>query len=324
MAAAPVRRLLGGQTQPSAVGGEIVKKLRFNGVYKFSDNLVEIGTFVADNVGIITFPIGAYTYRMWQMVLIAPNAIAGETDPRGGFHVVKTAFLSKYLDDLQIEINGTIKWHVKAAEQVMLNAYHNLDVTEGVLKFQFGAPNMHNTDLAEDAYQFGTGNLRSVKLRVKTKAAWVTGMRVEVGCEYAPVVRPIGYFVTTTRYGYTAPGAGAFTITDLAAGIDFSTLFVQAASVSEIYLEIDRREIVSSHMWQLRALHEAWGKDVNALGNGFIIDNFRDGDAIGFDSVSNSEVERSRNADVRLQMTMQVANTPIDIVCFHCGLFGDQ
>ena len=317
-------RLWNGPIQHSAVAPQQAERMRTNGVYQYNDTLCEIGTFVANNWGYVTFPVGRYTYRLWNIQLIAPAAIASVTDLREGENVVKTANIADYLDTLIIEINGQAKWELTVPELVKLNAYQNLDTSEGTIRIPFGSPNIHNTDMVEDAYQFGTANLKSVKLRIKTKAAWVTGMRVSVAAEYANVARPIGYFQTTTRYAYTAFGAGNFAISDLAVGIDFSTVWVQGAGIKRAKFKVDDDWVFDCTNWQLRSLHEAWGKDMAALGSGLMFDSFRDGDGIGLDSVSDELPERRRGADVRLELDMASANTPLTVVVFHCGLYSAQ
>lgn len=318
-------RLGMGQVQQSAVAPARAARLRFSGIYIFDDTLAELGTFVADNWGYVTFPIGQYTYRQWQISLLAPAAIAGVTSARSPtLHYVNSAKIGDYIDSIVLEINGKSKWELKASELYALNGYHNHDIAEGILRMVFGSPNLHNNDLVEDAYQFGTAGLRQVRLRVKTKATWVNGMKLKIGCEYAPVARPLGYFVTTSRYNVTNPGAGAFSVTDLANGIDFSSIWVQGANILDANLVIDRVAVFSGDYWQLRSLNESWGKDQAALGAGIMLDAFRDGDSIGFDSVTNSDQERKRGADIRLDLTMGAANEDMTIVVFHCGLFAEQ
>lgn len=322
MASAPLR-LSHGPVQASAVSASAAARLRTEGVYKYVDNLVEIGTFVADNTGYVTFPIGEYTYRLWTISLIAPAVIAAVTDAREGENVVKTAKITDYIDTFIIEINGVNKWEMKASELQALNAYQNLDTTEGELRIAFGSPNIHNLDMVEDAYQFGTANLRSVKLRVKTKPAWVSGMRISIGTEFAPTRRPLGYWQSTTRYGYTAPGAGTYSMTELAVGVDFAQIWVMGTGIKSLVFTIDREKVLECTAWKLRALNDAWGKDMNLLGAGIMIDNFRDGDGVGFDSITDQQVERARGADVRLDLNMAAATT-LSVIVFHCGLFSQQ
>lgn len=317
-------RLSHGTTQFSAVNHEKAANLRTNGVYYLSDTLATVGAFVANNWGYIDLPVGRYTYRQWGLSIIAPAAIVGKTDIRDGVNVVKTANISEYVDSIVIEINGQAKWEMTADELMKYNNYQNHDTADGVLRIVFGSPNIHNTDIVEDAYQLGTGNLRSVKLRIKTKAAWVSGMLPVLNVEYAPVSRPIGYFQTTTRYAYTNPGAGAYSITDIAVGLDFSTIWVQGANIKRGKLTIDRNIVLDQSTWNLRAMHTAWGKDVDGLGAGIIFDAFRDGDGVGVDSISDQLAERARGADVRLDLDMATAGNALTLVVLHCGLFAQQ
>ncbi|MDS0927305.1 hypothetical protein OD754_10765 [Rhodobacter capsulatus] len=317
-------RLSHGPTQISAIAPQQAEKLRTNGVYYMDDQLVTIGTFVASNWGYIEFPIGRYTYRQWGFSLLATAAIAGVTTLRDGKHVVDTAKIPDYIDTFVIEINGAAKWEMTAAEFVKWNGYQNLDTSNGVLRWAFGAPNLHNTDAAEDAYQLGTANLRSLKLRVKTKSTWVNGMMPLINVEYAAVARNIGYFTTTTRAVFTNPSAGDYYNSDIAVGIDFATIWVQGASINRAKLTVDREQIFDCQNYQLRAMHEAWGKDVAALGDGIIFDSWRDGDAIGVDSVSDSVAERKRGADVRLDLNMAAAGVQMTCIVIHCGLFAQQ
>lgn len=319
-------RLSHGPTQSSSVAPGQAERMRTQGVYYMSDNLATIGTFVPNNWGYIDLPVGRYTYRQWGFSVVATAAIAGETTVRAGLHMVNTAFISKYVDTFIIEIDGRAVFELTADEMVKWNAYQNLDTTDGVLRFAFGSPGLHNTDLVEDAYQLGTGNVKSLKLRVKTKAAWVAGMLPVLNCEYAPVSRPIGYFQTTTRYAVTNPAAGNFSITDLAVGKDFATIWVQTAtaSINRAKFTVDREIVFDQNRWNLRAMHDAWGKDVANMGEGIIFDAFRDGDGIGLDSVSDQVGERRRGADIRLDLDMATAGQALNIVVFHCGLFAQQ
>lgn len=321
-------RLSHGPTQVSGVNTEQGAKLRTNGVYYMDDQLVTVGAFTPNNWGYVDIPIGPYTYRQFGISIVAPAAIVGKTDASGarnGVHIVTTAAITDYVDQIVLEINGAAKWSMTAAQLAAYNAYHNHDTADGVLRMVFGSPGLFGyNDMIEDAYQFGTGNLRSAKLRIKTKAAWVTGMMPVITTEYAPVSRPLGYFQTTTETVVTNPGAGEFSITDIAVGIDFAALWVQAPGIKRAKLTVDRREVFDLSAWNLRALHTAWGKDYDGLGEGIMFDAWRDGDGIGLDSVSDSVAERRRGADVRLDLQMAAANTTIKVTVLHCGLFSQQ
>lgn len=310
-----------GTLQRSMVSAAQAELLRVNGVYKIDDQLVTLGNFAANTACYVDFPVGKYTYRQWGLSLVATAAIVGVTTLRDGKHWVDSAKIADYVESFTIEIDGRGVWELTAAELLKHNDYQNLATSQGVLRIPFGAPGQHNDDMAEDAYHLGTASFRQVRLKVKTKAAWVAGMLPVINCEYLNVARPAGYFVSTTRYTYTSGGAGKFAITDLAVGKDFSAIWVQGANVTRAKMTVDDDTVFDNSLTTLNSVHEAFGKDVTALGAGFIFDSFRDGDAIGLDSISDSIAERRRGADVRLEMEIAVANQTLSIVVFHCGLF---
>lgn len=323
----PAKRPLGlshGPVQVSSMAPAVVEKMRTQGIYFLDDNLCTIGTFVANNWGYVDVPCGAYTYRQFGISLVATAAIAGVTIAQDGKHFVMSSKIADYLDTIIIEINGQGKWEMTAAELLKWNAYSNLDTTDGVLRIVFGSPGLADVDAAQDAYQFGTAGLKSVKLRMKTKAAWPVGMLPVITTEYAPVARQIGYWQTITRYVYTNPGTGNYSITDLHNGLDLATMWVQGANINRGKLTIDRAEVFDMSNYLLRSMHEAWGKDVASLGSGMIFDLFRDGKMIGADSVTNSVQERNRGADMRLDLDMAAAGQTLTIILMHCGLFNDQ
>lgn len=310
-----------GPVQRSMVSQARAERLRVNGVYFIDDQLVTLGNFAANTACYVDFPVGKYTYRQWGVSLVATAAIAGVTTLRDGRHWVNSDKIADYIDMLTVEINGRAFWELTAAELLRFNDYQNIATSQGVLRIPFGAPGQHNEDMAEDAYHLGTSGLRQVRLRIRTKAAWVAGMLPVINAEYLAVSRPPGYMVATTRYTYTSGGVGKFAISDLAVGKDFSTIWVLGSGINRALMRVDDDTVFDNFVTTLNSVHEAFGRDVAALGSGFIYDSFRDGDAIGLDSVSDSVAERKRGADVRLELEMASANQTLQLVVFHCGLY---
>lgn len=313
-----------GTVQSSQVAPAQAARLRINGVFMVSDVLATFGNFAANTACYIDFPVGKYTYRQWGISIVAPAAIAGVTTLRDGKEWVNSAKITDYIDTITIEVDGKGVWEMTAAELLKWNDYQNIATTDGVLRIAFGSPGQHNDDMAEDAYSFGTSGLRQVRLKIKTKPAFVAGMLPVISVEYLPTARKTGYFVGTTRYNYTSGGAGKYAITDLAVGKDFSTIWIQGASIDRCKMQVDDDIVFDNYNTTLRSVHEAFGRDVWALGAGMLYDSFRDGDAIGLDSVADSVAERRRGADVRLELQMAAANVPLQIIVFHCGLFSQQ
>lgn len=306
----------------SQVGGEMGKKLRVQRIFRISDTICNVGAMSADNICYVQLPTGAYTYRMLQISLLAAATIASKTTAVEGEHVVNTAALNDYVEWFAIEINGREVVKYRTAELVALNAYHKIDTADGNVAFTFGSPNLFSEDLHEDAYLFGTGNIFSAKLLIKTRSAMPNGMKPRITAEYAPVRRPVGYFQSTTVNEYSFAASGKQTITDVPNGIDFASIWINGTGVKSVLLEIDKQIAFEASAQAIRANASMWGKNVAAL-PGLMLDGFRDGDAIGFDSLTNSEGERKRGADVRLTLDLASAGS-FRLITSHCGLFGDQ
>lgn len=312
-----------GTIERSMVSSAQAERLRINGVFKIDDTLAVLGNFAANTACYCDFPVGKFTYRQWGFSLVAPALIASVTTLRDGKHWVNSNKITDYIDTLTIEIDGKGVWEMTAAELLMFNDYQNIATSDGTLRIPFGSPGQHIEDMAEDAYSLGTSGLRQLRLKVKTKPAFVAGMLPVINVEYLPTARKTGYFVGTTRYSYNAAAAGKFAISDLAVGKDFSTIWVQSASINRGKLQVDDDIVFDCYNSTLRSIHESFGRDCAALGAGLIYDSFRDGDAIGLDSVTNSNAERGRGADVRLEFEMAAAAGMV-IIVFHCGLYKDQ
>lgn len=301
-----------------------VARIRSNGVYQIDDTLVTLGNFAPNTACYIDVPIGKYTYRQMGISFVAASNIPGVTTLRDGKEFLNSASFTTYIDTITIEIDGKACWEMTAAELLRWNDYQNIATTDGMLRLAFGAPGQHLEDNVEDAYQLGTSNLRQVRLKIKTKPAFPVGMLPVVTCEYLAVARPLMYFVGTTRYSYSNPAIGKYAISDLPVGKDFSAIWTQGASINRIKLMVDDDIVIDNFNTTLRGIHEAFGKDVAALGPGFLFDSFRDGDGIGLDSVADSLAERKRGADVRLEMDMGAAGVNMVIIVLWCGLFSQQ
>lgn len=306
----------------SMVGAEQGKKLRVQRIFRISDALCNVGAMSADNICYIQLPVGPYTYRMLQFSLLATAAIASKTIAVDGENVVQTAAWNDYVEWVSLEINGREVVKYRTLELVALNAYHRVNTSDGNLSLCFGSPNQFKEDLHEDAYLFGTGNIFSAKLCIKTRSTMPAGMKPRITAEYAPIRRPVGYFQSTTVNEYTFAGAGKQTITDIPNGIDFASIWLNGTGIKGVLLEIDKQIAFEASAQAIRANASMWGKDVVSL-PGLMLDGFRDGDAIGFDSLTNSDGERKRGADVRLTIDLAAA-TSVRVITMHCGLFGDQ
>lgn len=309
----------------SRVGEEVSKQLRVTRIFRQSETIANVGPMSADNICYVQLPIGPYTYRTITIEMLAAAAIVGKTETELAEHWVKTAAMADYIEWVAIEINGREVIKLRTAELIALNAYHNLDTLDGVLTFAFGHAAMFEDDRLQDAYLFGTQDLASAKVLIKTKPGLPAGMKPRINLEYAPIRRRVGFFATTTVNEYTFAGSGKQIITDIPNGVDWQAIWVipqDGASVKSVLLEVDRQIAFEASSRGLRLNQGLHSKDVAAL-PGIMIDAFRDRKAVGFDAVTNQLQERRRGSDVRLTLDLTAAGS-FRIITIHCGLFNDQ
>lgn len=100
------RRFPAQHVEHVAPSAQQIKREKVSVLPNYRRDIAKIGAFSANTTAHIELPVGAYTYRALFIKLIAPGAIAGETDARGGRHYVKTAFLSKYIDMIRLDFNS--------------------------------------------------------------------------------------------------------------------------------------------------------------------------------------------------------------------------
>lgn len=299
-----------------------IARERTNIIPNFRRDIARVGAFAANTTGQIEMPTGNYTYRALFLKLIAPAAIAGETDVRGGRHYVKTAFLSKYIDMISLDLNARAFVELTADEMIRVAAYHRIQNREGVMTWAFGGPGLYEADGAQDAFGLGTSGINSLRIRIGCKAVWVSGMTVEVGAEYFPIARPVGWFVATSRQVFQITAAGNFTLPDLAYGLNWSSMWFKGVNdIRTIKMEIDKRVWIDDDTWTVSALHNAWGKDYDALG-GLFLDSNRDGKALAIDALGDTDAEQRRNAEVRADLYVG-ATGELNVITFHAGLFSD-
>ncbi|WP_444462085.1 hypothetical protein [Rhodobacter capsulatus] len=316
------------QIPRSEVGQSIGVRLSAPVIFSYSEDIgAVVGPFAANTQTAIQIPCGEYTYRQFFFRLVASAAIAGETDPVDGEYIVRSAFFEKYVDQISLEIGGREAWRFTGAEFYSFARYlHGGTINEGFLAWGFGAPRQFKENMAEDAYLFGTQGISSARIMVRASAQWPAGMVLKPAFEYAPITRPIGFFVTTTRnvYNVTAPGKQLFT--DIPFGIDFSRIWVLGPGVKAANLEIDGVEAFNAQASSIRALSRMWGQRTDMLPDGLMLDFWRDQDGKGVDSLARTVSQRARAADVRLTLDLDTGGTAkrYDIITFHCGPYESQ
>lgn len=316
------------QIPRSVVGGAIGVALSAPVIFSFSEDIgAVVGPFAANTQTAIQIPCGEYTYRQFAFRLVASAAIAGETDLVDGENIVKSAFFGKYVDTISLEVGGREAWRFTGDEFYSFARYlHGANANEGFLHWSFGAPRYFKSDMAEDAYLFGTQGITSARIMVRATAVWPVGMVLKPAFEYAPITRPIGFFVTTTRNVYNVTATGKQLFTDIPFGIDFSRIWILGAGVKAAELEIDGVEAFNGKAASIKALSRHWGQQTQFLPDGLMLDFWRDGDGKGVDSLAKTVAQRARAADVRLTLDLDTGGTAkrYDIITFHCGPYEQQ
>lgn len=318
-----------GLVRTSGVNPEDAKRNAVPQHFRFIDSLPTISNQFADGVAVIDLPVGLYTYRAFCLSLRNTVEIVGETLAEAGKHRVSWALFSKYVESVDVEIDGKVQVSYTADELMDFNEAMRWNVKAGFMWICFGAPGFFNDyPLAEDAYLLGTGNIRSLRLLVKLKAAWPATMSLKLACEYAPVSRPVGYIVTMRTQRYVIPATGETTISDIPHGVDLSAIWVRGMNgkrIDDFMLKVDDQLMFDCSSAEYAALGQLWGKDHSQLAAGnLFIDFWREGNPNkGLASLTADAMVR-RNADIRLTLNMGEAGAEIKIVTMHCGVWALQ
>lgn len=318
-----------GLVRTSGVNPEIARGVAVGQHFRFLDSLPTISNQFADGVAVIDLPVGLYTYRAFNLSIANTVAIAGETISEAGGFRINWANFAKYVDSIDIEIDGKVQMSYTSDELLDLNEAMRWNVKDGFNWLCFGSPGFFNDyPLAEDAYLLGTGNIRSLRLLIKLKAAWANTMSLKLACEYAPVNRPVSYIVTMRTQRYVLPAVGETTISDIPHGVDLSAIWVRGMNAKRINgfsLKVDDQLMFDCNSAQYASLGQLWGKDHAQLAAGnLFIDFWREGNPNkGLASLTADAMVR-RNADIRLTLDMGEAGAEIKIITMHAGEFRYQ
>lgn len=312
----------------SGVGPEQARRLRVPQHFRYDNSLATISNQYGDGWAVIDMPVGNYCYRQFNLSVTNTVPIASVTGLVGGRNIVFTADLATYINRVQIEIDGKVEQDFFISELIDFNKLMNWDMRNGLVNLCFGSPGWFKSDLEEDAYLLGTANLRSVRILVQLKAAWLSTMRLNCGCEFAQVMRPVGYLVTMRRTRYSTNAAGYSTVSDLPHGIDMAAIWVRsinAIGVNNVQLDVDTETVFMGHLSEFQNLAQIWGKDYLSLPVADIwLDFWREQDAgKGLASLSLLQQIR-RNAQIRLSLDFAATGAEYYVLTFHCGPYSLQ
>lgn len=308
----------------TGIGAEAAKRLRVPRVHRF-EKLATVSAQYADGTVTADLPIGPYTYAMQQISLESSVAITGETVLIGGKNIVKTAYISKYVGNVILEINGTKEKELSADRLISHNAFMGYDAQDGFMYLAHGGPHVFHWERAADAYMMGTGNIRSLRLLFQLTNAWPAdnSMKLSIMSEYARIRRPISFIETTNTVRHMISGSGRHTITGLSTHSDISRIFVFGASVNRIELIVDDQVVMDAEYQELLAMNALYGRNVAALGDCMLFDFWRDRDVKqGLRALERPD-QRKRNADIRMNVWTGAA-TELEILTENVGTYASQ
>lgn len=316
-----------GLVRTSGVNPQLAQSLAVGQHFRFIDSLPTISNQFADGVAVIDLPVGLYTYRAFCLSVGSTVGIGGpETISESGGYRINWANINKYVEAIDVEIDGKVQISYTIDELMDMNECMRWNVKDGFMWMCFGSPGFFNDyPLAEDAYLLGTGDIRSLRLLVKLKAAWAATMSLRLVCEYAPIKRPVGYIVTMRTQRYVIPATGETTISDIPHGVDLSAIWVRGMNnkrINGFSLKVDDQLMFDCLGSSYAALAQLWGKDHAQLAAGnLFIDFWREGNPNKSLASLTADAQVRRNADIRLTLDMGEAGAEIKVITLHSGLY---
>ena len=311
--------------QRTGIGSELGKKLRVPVINRFLTDLATISGQYSDGTATADFPVGKYTYQLFQIGVRSSAEIAGKTIEKGGEHFVKTANLAEFVEEVSLVINGTVERRIPIDLLLKLNASKGLNTTDGFAYMTFGGPHEFWEKAAEDAYMLGTGNLRDLRLDFKLKSAWADGaMFLHLGAEVAREAKPLEFISTMKSRRYSLGSAGEHTITDLPINADIARIYVFGTGLKRTEFEVDGETVFKANAYCVEGLNTLYGADVTALDDGVVFDFWRSGEVEkGLKSLE-GDAQRKRNADIQIMLETAAADTEVQIVMELAGRYVTQ
>lgn len=309
----------------TGVGKELVRQQASMGVlHRFSTERFDMSGAFSDGTAVIKVDIGPYTYQMFMLTLVSDAEIAGKTTLVNGRHIVNTANISDYLENVELRIDGRRRRNQSVEDLLAVSAYRDLDVMEGHLIIPFGGPNLFDDPDMEDLYMLGTKNLRDLRIHVDFTPDWdSTSMHLVATAEYAPVERNVSHFEGIEEYRYSFDSGGDHTITDLPTHSDISHILVFADGMGDVELKVDNLIMAEGNVYDLNAVNALHGRDIAALGNHFMWDAWRGGEAKKGLAGLRTAAQSRRNAKLRLKLNL-AGPAEVRVVVGQCGPLAQQ
>lgn len=314
------------QVMGTNVGKEYVNKMDTpRALHRFSTERFDFSSAFSNGTAVIQVDTGPFTYQLFMLEIVSNTEIVGKTVEVNGRHLVKTDNLDEYVSRIQLRIDGQTRRDLTVADIMALNGYRNLDVMEGHILIPFGGPGLFEDPAMEDLYMLGTKNVRDLRIHIDfTDDYDATTMHLEGLAEYAPLERNIGHFESVTEHRYTFAASGTHTITDLPTHSDLSHIIVFAEGIGAVEFKVDNVVMADGNVYDLNAINELHGRDTSALGDHFMWDGWRAGEAVKGIRGLRSGAQARRNADLRIKLDLAEENTEVRVVLGQCGSLASQ
>ncbi len=304
--------------QPSP---EFLSQARLRRHTRVNTRPVEIQMNLAGGRSQIKLDTGPQTYRAIPFMITNDVAIAGETTLTDGLHVVDTAFISKYISNAKLSANGAPMQDLSVDELIQRNAFHGQSFGNGVTGFHFPGPNMYHSVKVRDAFALGTANMRALKLELTQTAAF-NPVTMEIRCvpHYVLEARPTGFVTTTERVTESFAAIGKHTFTDLTDADDMENFWLIGSGITDLKVEVDGEVLIDCNRHEYNAMLIADGRDPAAVGDNWFVDFHSDGEPRSLAALD-LPAELRRGAAVKIDLTTTAANTAVEFLTTHAGLY---
>ena len=312
------------RVRTAGVGKELVKRAQTE---RFIDKVRDpftISAAYSDGTVDMDLKTGPYTYQFLQFMVRSASAITGETILRDGKHYVKTEFLSKYISRMRLDIDGVTERDLTMDQMVNFNASNGYDVQDGQVYMVFGGPYQFDDKRIEDVYALGTGNLRTVSVRVDLTSDWVNGtMFMEGMAEYTSARRPVTHLRTIKQKRYSPSSSGEYTIADLPIHSDIGAIYVLGADIKSAKLEIDGVEVMDVSNYKLKGINKLYGNSPEKLGEGMVFDFMRSREITKALKSLERMDQRKRNANIAITLNLGSASE-LNVIVDQIGRYATQ
>ncbi|MBV1863006.1 MAG: hypothetical protein KUG74_01100 [Rhodobacteraceae bacterium] len=310
------RRIRTAMPSPEEVKGtRLPRHTRVNG------RVIEIAQNLAGGKSQVRLETGSPTYRAIPFSIVSDAEIVGETTEVAGRHIVDTAFISKYVDNVALLANGAPMQDLTTDELIMRNNFHDQDFGEGVTGFHFPGENMYLSPAVRDTFALGTRGMRGLKLELSQTAAFnATTMQVKCMPNYVLMPRKTGFVNTTERVIQSFGAVGKHTFTDLPDSDDLQNFWLIGAGITDLKVEVDGEVLIDCNRHEYNAYLLSEGRFPAAVGDNWFIDLHSSGEARSLAALD-LPAETRRGAKVKIDLTTTVADTEVQFLATHAGLY---